>query len=507
MAQRRSGSQLHALQFSLAERVGELILLVLIALPLSRVAFDPGLRRRFKAFPPVQPLLPIALATYAFGLVAVFVFAPLVLRPAAIVAAGLIVYDLLQRRPGFGTDRGLPPGSFAFFPIGPWRDPDYFAKRAARWGPVFKFRHLSRPAVAVVGLERIAEFIQSHEKELSSPPAPFNAIVPGGFVRYLSDGEHLDTAAILRSAMSRNVVEQCSDHVTREVRIGIDAIARDSYQCPRAVDSMILHVMMRCFLGLARGAELDRFAELYHIADYRRLATTGRARAREAMSQIICDMRSLSARRDLACSFLSELANAHPEALSSDAIMGSFAYSLHTARVDASGLVVWMLAVLGENAEWVETLRADCASKPEAGEIGGLADRVVRETLRLRQSEFIIRCARKRIEWNGFVIPEGWHVRLCVAESHRSPDAFEMPDRFDPDRFLKTQTRSRYAPFGFAPHLCPGEHLTRWIGRKLSVELARDHDIRSSDVQPWEFGGRHWQPNHKMRITLSGART
>lgn len=129
--------------------------------------------------------------------------------------------------------------------------------------------------------------------------------------------------------------------------------------------------------------------------------------------------------------------------------------------------------------------------------------RIVRETLRLRQSEFIIRRARKRIEWNGSTIPEGWHVRLCVAESHRSPDAFEAPDTFDPDRFLKTPTRSRYAPFGFVPHLCPGEHLTRWIGRKLAVELARSHDIRASDVQPWEFGGFHWRPNRKLKIALT----
>ncbi len=503
MAKTRGGSQLHRLPFPDSERVGELIVLALIALPLARVAFDPGLRRRFRAFPPIQPLLPIALAAYAIGILAAFVFSPLVLRPAAVIAAALIVYELFQRRPGFGTDRGLPPGSMAFFPMGPWRDPDYFKKSAARWGPVFKFRHLSRPAVAIIGLERIGEFLESNAADLSNPPAPFNAIVPGGFVRYLNSNEHLDTAGVLRSAMSRSVVEQCSDDASAEVRVCVEAMARDQSGYRQAIDCMIMHVMMRCFLGLGRGDDLDRLAELYRTADYRRLATTGKAKARQATVEIIRDIRSLSARQNPASSFLSELAKAHPEAVGSDVMMGNFAYSLHTARVDAGGLMIWMLAVIGENPHWVRTLRAERASNPDAHEVGELADRIVRETLRLRQSEFIIRRARTRISWNGFVIPEGWHVRLCVAESHRSPDAFEMPENFDPNRFLKTPNRLRYAPFGFAPHLCPGEHLTRWIGRKLLLEIARCHDISSSNVQPWEFGGRHWRPNREMKITLS----
>lgn len=495
--------QIWGLSPNLIEVIAEVALLALVALPLLRTALDPGLRRRFQAFPPIQPLLPVGLALYAIAIVAAIAYAPWILRFAAIIAAMVVVYDMVQRQPRLGIDRGLPPGSLAFLPAGPWRDPDYFRKSAARWGPVFKFRHLSRPAVAVVGMENIASLLQSHAADLSSPPAPFNAIVPGGFVRYLRGAQHLDTAVMLRSAMSRTVVEQCSGDLTSETRIAVEAIAADPHDSQRIVDRMVAHVIMRCFLGLGRGPDHDRFAGLYQTADYRRLARTGRRRAREAMSDIIREMRMLSVRQDLPRSFLSELTKAHPQALSSDAMMGSFAYALHTARVDATGLMVWVLAVLGENPYWAAALRAECASDPQGVEIGGLADRIIRETLRMRQSEFLIRRTRKNIEWNGFTIPEGWHVRLCVAESHRSRDAFDEPDRFDPDRFLKTPTRSRYAPFGFAPHNCPGEHLTRWIGRRLVVELARDHDIQASGVQPWDFSGFHWRPNAEMKVTLS----
>jgi cytochrome P450 len=489
------------------ERLVELVPLIIVALPLARIAGDAGLQRRFAAFPPIWPLLPIALVTYAVGVTAAFVYAPALLRTGAVIAAGLIVYELLQRRARAGAAQGVPPGSLAFFPAGPWRDPDYFRKEAERWGPVFKFRHLSRPAVAIVGLENISAFLQSKAADVSSPPAPFNAILPGGFVRYLRDNEHLDTAAMLRSAMSRTVVDKNTRNVVAESRIAIDSLRRDARSAPRVIDTMMLHVMMRCFLGLERGPDLDRLAALYERADYRMLAKTGRARARRAILEIIREMRVLAAREDLSPSFLSELQRAHPHAVGSDAVMGSFAYALHTARVDASGLMVWVLAVAGENPHWIASLRADTAANPDASETNGLADRMVRETLRMRQSEFIIRRANRQIDFMGYLIPQGWHVRLCVAESHRSAGAFADPERFDPDRFLKTPTRQRYAPFGFAPHLCPGEHLTRWIGRKFLVELAVGHDMRATNVKPWEFGGFHWRPNAAMAIHLTPVRT
>jgi cytochrome P450 len=487
----------------LIERLAELLLLVLVGVPVARVAADPGLRRRFAAFPPLQLLLPAALAGYALLLAGTFFYAPMLLRFGAALAAVAIVYDLVQRRPQFGARRRLPRGSLGFFPAGPWRDPEYFRKNAHRWGSIFKFRHLSRPAVAIVGLDSISDFLQSQSENLSSPPAPFNAIIEGGFVRYLSGGQHLDAAVVLRSAMSRQVIADRAAEVIPDVRATLDAVAADPRGVPREIDRLMLHVMLHCFLGLDGGPERDRIAGLYAVADYRSLARTGKRNARRALGGIIEAMRRLSERKDQPSSFLAELARVHPHALSSDGMMANFAYALHTARVDTAGLVVWVLALAGENPCWITRLRGECAQNPDAGETGGLADRIVRESLRLRQSEFIIRRAMKDVEFGGYTIPEGWHVRLCVAESHRSSLAFADADRFDPDRFLKTPARQRYAPFGFAPHLCPGEHLTRWIGRMLLVELARSFEIRSRDVEPWEFGGFHWRPNSRMTVALT----
>ena len=127
---------------------------------------------------------------------------------------------------------------------------------------------------------------------------------------------------------------------------------------------------------------------------------------------------------------------------------------------------------------------------------------MVRETLRLDQSEFLLRRVKRPIRWGEFDIPAGWFVRVCVQESHRSPAAFDDPERFDPERFLQPPDRARYSPFGVYRRLCPGEHLSRAIGAHLIVELASGYDLEIIGDGPPEFSGFHWRPSPRFRVRL-----
>jgi cytochrome P450 len=74
-------------------------------------------------------------------------------------------------------------------------------------------------------------------------------------------------------------------------------------------------------------------------------------------------------------------------------------------------------------------------------------------------------------------MPRGWLVRLCVAESHRDPDVFPEPGRYDLDRFLtRRYDSSQYSPFGWGRHLCNGVTLTHMISRVVLEELASHYD-------------------------------
>ena len=492
------------------ERTVELALLGVIALPLARLAIHPGVRRRFQAFPRVQTVMTVALALYVVAVVVIALAEPVALRAAAAAALVVIALERWQARAAHGSKSGLPAGSLAYMPISPWRDPHYYLKQAARHGPVFKFRHFIHPAVGIVGLERAANFLTTNNESLVVPPAPFNSLVPGGFVRYLDGGRHRDVATVLRSALTPEVVSSCEEVLAAEANAMLRSLASvDGTADPLpAIDRMVLNDMMRCFFGVSPGPDLDRLEELYRVADYRQLARTGRNRAAAAVFDIIGELRNGDVANDGNSradrqSFLSELCRLHPDALSDDELMANFAYTLHTARLDVVGFVAWLLVKLGENPAILARLANETVvDRCQALAQGGLADRIVRETLRLHQSEFLLRRVKRPIQWDGLRIPAGWYIRICVQESHRSSEMFASPDAFDPDRFLVPAKRTQYSPFGLPPRICPGANLSRAIGRHVAAELAAGYELDVHDAEPLEFSGFHWRPGSRFSVTL-----
>lgn len=496
----------------MVERVLETLFLLLIGAPIARVAFDRGVRARFKAFPGMQAMIALSLAVYLLGVMSLAVAAPALLGPATLLALAVVAFERWQARSANGTRRRLPPGSLGMIPIGPWRDPEYFTKQAERHGSVFKFRHFTYPAVGIVGLDRAGDFLRRNRDSLLVPPAPFNRVVPGGFLRYLGGTQHHDIAGIMRSAFSPIVVAGCEPALAAEVRQALATMSSDRKGTADplpAMDRLALHAMMRCFFGISPGPILDRLESHYHAADYRRLAKTGRKRAAFAVLEIVRDIRELRARSDGVSakshpSFINELERLDPQLIRDDRVMANFVYALHTARLDLTGLLMWLLVVLGGNPACLARLASELGVDRQASlGTGGLADRIVRETLRLHQSEFLLRRVRLPIAWDGFEIPAGWYVRVCVQESHRDSRVFANPDRFDPDRFLRSPARAQYSPFGMPPRLCPGEQLARVVARNLAAELASRHELLVRHAEPSEFSGFHWMPNRRLRVSLA----
>lgn len=482
------------------------ILLFVAILPLvaaMRLLFQRGIRLRLRGFPRMRSLVLGALVLAIISAISAAVYAPVLIALAACLSAGVIALDIAWRNSSYGVKQGLPPGSLAFLSPDPWSRPDYYEKAAKTHGNIFKFRHFTRPAVGITGIERISEFLRTHEHDLTVPPAPFNEIVPSGFIRYLDGADHDRIASALRSAFNPTIVAHYCSQITTECTVALERL-RSGEPLDSVVDKMTCRITLLLFFGIGP-QESSRFETLFGEADYRFLGRTGRSKAMAAVETIVTEMRVIAAHEDRV-SFLSQLMTHHPDAIHDDAMLANLAYSLHTGRLDINGLVVWLAAVAGANPHWMQKLRhAIVADGAAVLRVGGLADRIVRETLRLHQSEFLMRRTRKLIEFQGYRIPAGWHVRLCIAESHRSEDAFKNPTTFNPDRFLVPLPRSVYSPFGFAPRACPGEHLARAIGRHFIAALAQRYSLSVTGVEPWEFTGFHWKPNSTMNLDLSAV--
>jgi cytochrome P450 len=131
----------------------------------------------------------------------------------------------------------------------------------------------------------------------------------------------------------------------------------------------------------------------------------------------------------------------------------------------------------------------------------------VQETLRLAQSEYLYRKLKKDVSFEGYTLPKGWLLRLCVWESHRTCRSVEEPERFMPDRFIERELGTHeHAPFGYGKHACNGAQLAQMIAGEFTRELAAGFTLKVAADGPVEREFRHWQhwrPSSQFRVEIS----
>ena len=153
------------------EKATEVFILVIALLPVVRVCCSRAFLLKLRAFPKIGVQLFVFFAVYAAIVTAAALYSPWALRILAGIALLAIALDRWRARPSYGRARGLPPGSLAIAPIGPWVDQADYLKRAARYGPVFKMNNFLQPMVCVVGLKSGAELLRSHDARSLGPAA------------------------------------------------------------------------------------------------------------------------------------------------------------------------------------------------------------------------------------------------------------------------------------------------------------------------------------------------
>ncbi len=141
----------------------------------------------------------------------------------------------------------------------------------------------------------------------------------------------------------------------------------------------------------------------------------------------------------------------------------------------------WAVAHLAEHPE----LQARIA----AGDVE-LPLRLVDETLRLRPAGWgAPRMAARTTELGGHRIRRWTPVVVSVYGIHRNPRYWPAPDRFDPDRFLPDQQKTRpagaFLPFIVGPRHCLGMRLAEMEMRLVVEALCRRFELRTlGPVEP-----------------------
>jgi cytochrome P450 len=114
---------------------------------------------------------------------------------------------------------------------------------------------------------------------------------------------------------------------------------------------------------------------------------------------------------------------------------------------------------------------------------------VVKEAMRLYPPAYAIgRLATAGDRICGYDIPAGGIVLVSPWATHRRPDFWPDPHRFDPERFgpdaAAAQHKYAYLPFGGGPRICIGNHFAMSEAVAATAVLLSRYALRSQPTQP-----------------------
>ncbi|MBE1489669.1 cytochrome P450 [Plantactinospora soyae] len=144
------------------------------------------------------------------------------------------------------------------------------------------------------------------------------------------------------------------------------------------------------------------------------------------------------------------------QALSMEEIRDQMLVFLLAGHETTSAGLAFTMHLLGRHPEVQERVAAGIGTGDEE-----LVRAAAMEGMRLYPPVYSMeRMTESDVVVSGYRIPANTKVVVAPWVTHRHPEFWPDPERFEPDRFLGKQERPRYAyfPFGGGPRSCIGEH-------------------------------------------------
>jgi len=401
--------------------------------------------------------------------------------------------------------RGLPPGRLALPLFTSDLEDGFYRRKWNRYGPIYSTNMLYKPTVAVGGIELGRRILREHRDELLPPAFSDGDRVEGGCVRNQVGERHRASRAAFTRAFAPSTVEAARPVMEAAVRRHLATWLAQSadFASPESpirsrLELLVLDAWITVFLGVDPRTNITLHARLVELFSRYNSLFPERADPHDLVEQLaIIRERSLHP-GELSPSALRVLAERVPAALDDPVVTSNLVHMLDTTRHDVTGLITWLVYRLAHHRQWCDRIR-------QAGVDDEPASWVVSETIRLSQSEFVLRETQCPVTVEGYTIPAGWWLRVLVRESHRDPDLFAEPERFDPCRFVRGMPRrSEYSPFGLDAHACIGEALTRMFATVVARELSFGCRLEPTADGPAIFTEHyHWAPSPEFRVRFS----
>jgi cytochrome P450 len=179
----------------------------------------------------------------------------------------------------------------------------------------------------------------------------------------------------------------------------------------------------------------------------------------------------------------------------------------------------WTFALLAQHpdaeAELHEELDRVLAGRaPTLSDLDQLpyTEQVIKESMRLYPPAWSLgRVAVEDVRVGNFVMPKGTRAGIVTYFTHRDPELWEEPERFDPTRFSPSREAAvpkyAYLPFGGGPRVCIGNHFAMMEAKLLLAGIASRYTLRLASSQTVEMAPRiTLNPKGGLPMTLTQKR-
>ncbi len=387
------------------------------------------------------------------------------------------------------------------------REERFYWRHFHKYGPIFKTRILGQKFAFLFGPEanRLVLMEQSDHVSTTLGWAFLKPLFGNGLL-FLEGEEHRATRRLMYPAFHGRAIASYFETVQTLVQAFVkDWAKQDSVSLVSEFRKLTLIIASRLFLGTQTDREVEQTSQWFLELLTGRLAVTrldvpftAYGRSQRARRQLVNFLRpviqqrlrqgNLEASQDVLGLLLAAV-DENGDRLSETEVINQSLFLLVAGHETTATLLTWLIFELGAHPEWRSRLRAEQAEvlKNEPLNISHLKQlplftNVLKEAERLYPPVYgMPRGVIKDIEYAGYRIPAGWYVDVSPMVTHRLPELYSDPDRFDPDRFAPPREEDKKHPFalvgfGSGPHGCLGFEFAQMEMKIILSTLLRQYD-------------------------------
>jgi cytochrome P450 len=394
--------------------------------------------------------------------------------------------------------RQLPPGTLVQLDLIERLNRYILLDRAKTFGPVFKATMQDRLVICAIGGDIGRRLLREHAEALQPVTIQLESLVPHGFIRQMQGETH--------RRYRRQLVGACQYLDLDGLALRLEAAAADclaefaasSMQDGPAWSETLSAIatggLLDAFFGVRSGEQrFDDLTKGYHQLGPHGIVANITPKQVNAFQFLSERLRRLEGAREPSC-LLGRLAPAD------ETMLGNLIYMVELGRYDLRSLFRWISKYAAENPDWLARVASE-SGLPLSARANTRAFAL--EVLRLEQSERLMRNVRSGFVFDGFHVPRGALVRVCMWEMHKDAAIFPAPFAFNPSRFVSpARFGDAYSPFGMDHHQCPLSSLSTSLAMAFLTALASRYTVEKVGLGRPVRGPYHWEPGPDLAVRL-----